>query len=93
MGGWQGRNPLPLHLINARARAGLDILSSISYYEGITKVAGIHWNFWESGEYLINHFIRHYVAIKKITGKVGGTNGVPSYTYHYMSPIRYGISS
>ena len=67
---WQGRNPLPLHLTNARARAGLDILSSISYYEGITKVTGISW---ESGEYLIIHFVRHYEPMKKITGKVGGS--------------------
>jgi hypothetical protein len=90
MGGWQGRNPLPLHLTNARARAGPGYFVKYfllrRYYEG-------HWNSWESGEYLINHFIRHYEPMKKITGKVGGTNGVPSYTYHYMSPIRYGISS
>ena len=66
------------------------LLSMNIYYEGITKITGISW---KSGEYLINHFIRHYEPMKKITGKVGGTNGVPSYTYHYMSPIRYGISS
>ena len=89
-GGGQGRKPLPLHLTNARARAGPILLSSISYYEGITKVAGISQN---SGVYLIIHFVRHYDAMKKITGKVGGTNGVPSYTYYHMSPIRYVISS
>ena len=39
------------------------------YYEG-------RWNsleFWESGNSLIIHFVRHYEPMKKITGKVGGS--------------------
>ena len=61
-----GRNPPTKDLTNARARAGLELFSSIFYYEGITKVTGISWEFCE---YLINHFVRHYEPIKKITGK------------------------